>query len=191
MSTFHASRAVACAVGVALAGGAAAVAAQSEPALSTLTVPAANLPAGCKLGEARPTMRLMAPSGVVAVPMNPWSGTEPVLKAAVRSTIDGAPSIPDAPPPDRREIGAIQSRWAADVAEAYRAEYQTAADERIFVSAVRYTDAAEIKAAALPGTSRARPGTSARIVHGARVIQLSGAAGECFQAIKNYLQSAK
>ncbi len=66
-----------------------------------------------------------------------------------------------------------------DIAEAYRASYETTFDGSFMVQAVRYTDA-----------KWATPEKG--IVRGSTVIQITGKPdGECLKTVRNYIQSLK
>jgi hypothetical protein len=190
-------------------------AAQSTSTLGSLTVPAGSLPTGCGLRPSAPEPTPIAPvsivdsSGVkVAVfdsnrnpsrfpapfPSNPWVGTDYKFRLALRKSIDstGAVRLPDAPPLSRGELTALESKWADDVVEAYRATYQTADGGQVQVSAVRFNDS---RWATVDSPSRAlakSAGASIRVVRDATVILISGASrGDCFESINRHIAALK
>ena len=165
-------------------------AAQPASTIAALTVPESNLPDGCRLNPVGTNTWMSLPTGIVAVPSNPWSGADHRLKAAVRSAVDGPPQMPDAPPLDRRGIASFESKWADDVAEAYHAEYVGTSGGPVLVSAVRFKDANHA-IQELRGLG-AQASLSARFVRGAVAIRVSGTSNlECFQAVSKYVQSLR
>jgi hypothetical protein len=173
------------------------ISAQSAPSLSALTVPTANLPDGCQLTPPPPEpttiplppppvgMTVVASKGRSEFPGNPWFGSDDRYVAKVRQAFERLPAIqwPDGPPLEPKEASKLAwtlKRDRGDIAEAYRASYETAYLGPIVVQAVRYTDA-----------KWATPGEGC-IVRGSTVIGITGnPQGECFKAVRNYIQSIK
>ncbi len=183
-----------CVIMLVLATGMAAVSAQSTPVFSELTVPAASLPAGCRLTPSSPEPTpIPQPEGTVAAiapkpfalrsfPRNPWFGSDYKYIAQVRQAIERAPAIqfPDGPPLEPKEAARLAWTLKGNIVEAYRASYETAASVSILVQAVRYSE-----------SRWATPGQG-RIVRGSAVIVVTGnPQSECFKAIQNYIQSLK
>ena len=179
-----------------LALGLAVVSAQSAPTFSALTVPAASLPDGCQLTplppERTPTPMPHPEGGVIAAarkpfelrrfPSNPWFGTDYKYIAQVRLAFERLPLVhlPDGPPLEQRQAEKLLSTLKGNIAEAYRASYETTSSGSIVVQAVRYTEA-----------KWATPGEG-RIVRGSTVILVTGnPQGECFNAVRKYIQSLK
>ncbi len=173
--------------------GMAVVLAQSAPDLGGLTVPAASLAEGCRLTPPPPTptpIPLPPPEGGVMVfasnrapqfPSNPWFGSDSTYVTKVRQAFERGPAIrlPDGPPLEPKEAAKLAWTLKGDIAEAYRASYDTTGGT-VLVQAVRYTDA-----------KWATPGEG-RIVRGSTVILISGNPQlECFKVIQNYIQSLK
>jgi len=176
-------------VACALAAGVVTGSAQSKPALSTLTVPAAELPAGCALRQPSPLERTQ-----LWYPGNPWFGTDRRPAAAVRGAIDGAPSlrIPDAPPLEAREITALQLKMADNVIEAYHADYVASDGSQIGVWAATFNDATLAKPDAETATMKPPPAFRSRIVKGATVVLVSASArSECAVAVEKHARSLK
>lgn len=202
-------------LGCVAVSGIAAGAAQPTPTLGLLTVPSGSLPSGCALKPADPepspvlVTELGNATGTTVVvdsrgrhvvrfpypfPSNPWFGSDYRFRHMLRRHVDqaGPPRVPDAPPLSRREVAALQSSWADNVAEAYRATYLSGDGGLVEVSAVRFVDAkwaATDWPRVAPGGSRS---TSLRIVHGATAILISGPQGSaCFDAVSRYVQSLR
>ena len=178
------------------------VSAQSGPALSTLTAPAASLPEGCRLTplppEPSPVPPVVLPDGTVVsrsstairrFPSNPWFGDDYKYIAWVRPLFDPVPQMPDGPPLEKSDARRLKAKLASEIAEAYRASYQTesgrAAEVRgaLEVRAVRYTDSKWAVA------NRPIPN---RFVRGSTVIIMIGnPQSECFKAVRNHIESLK
>ncbi len=170
------------------------IVAQSPPTLEALTVPPDQLPKGCQLevsapDAASPTAEPgRTPVRGAPIQSNPWSGTDVALKLEARNAVDGQPPMPYAPA-TRRELGAFQAKWVENVAEAYRARYESDDNGSVLVRAVRFDDATWATPEPPLGT-RVMGGISARIVLGAIVARVSArASSECFQAVRKHLQS--
>jgi hypothetical protein len=92
--------------------------------------------------------------------------------------IDGAPPIPDGPPPTAREIAQFRLLLANGVEEGYAAFYSQDDMDEVGVYAVRLAPS-EIK--------RWNPTNDARFEFGRVVAFISGRKGECFEPIRQYL----
>ena len=167
-----------------ITAGMAAVFAQSAPAMSALTVPVGSLPEGCRLTPPPP-----APTPIPLprphFPDNPWVGTDYSYIANVRTALEHLPPVklPDGPPLDPTTASKLAWTLKGDIAEAYRASYETTLGGSILVQAVRYKDA---KWATLD------PRKPDRIVRDSTVILVTGnPQGECFNAVRSYIQSLK
>ena len=155
-------------VGAALAG-------QQVASLSTLTVPAERLPAGC-------TLR----TGASSAELDPLSARR--LRVAVHMEFYGRPRLPDAPPLEGRERASLESRMVEHVAEAYRAQYVTTDGPSVFVSAVRFDDPKNVP----PERERAPDASMFRVVRGATVLRISGSPKDaCFQVVSKLIQSSR
>ena len=168
------------------------IAAQSAGDLSTLTVPAARLPVGCRLepvtrGTDGKTSFVMFPG----VRENPWIGPG---SSGVRWVVDGPPRNDDPPPGPARDAAR-----AADMKEAYRARYKGADGSTIDVYAIRFTDPTltlRAAAARLLEVEKERP----RIVRDATAVlvfrtinwkTMTPAGEECLSAVRGYVASMK
>ena len=190
--------------------GMAVVSAQSAPELSALTIPAANLPEGCGLTplppEPSPRPPIVLPDGTVIVrsstshgtgrfPSNPWFGTEYEYIAQIRASFEGVPQMPDGPPLDRADASRLKARLAGDITDAYHASYDTTSDGPVLIQAVRYADAKWAPPTSWMRTligARRNSIESVRIVRGHAVILITGhAQGQCFKAVRNYIESLK
>lgn len=181
--------------GLALYAGMSVILAQSPLTLETLTVPPDRLPKGCQLGvpaaEAAAATARPGRTPVHGDPIqgNPWSGTDHTLKLEARNAVDGRPSMPYAPA-TLRELGSFQAKWIENVAEAYRAEYESDGNGPVLVRAVRFEDAKWATPEPPLGTRVAMGGPSARVVLGTIVARVSaGTNNECFQAVRKHLES--
>jgi hypothetical protein len=164
--------------------------AQVATSLRSLTVPARSLPSGCALTPVDPKqVSVPAP-----FPANPWVGTDYQHRLTLRRAIDGrsAGRFPDAPPLTPREVSALESKWADDVVEGYRATYSSATGGQIQVSAVRFNDARWATSDSPLEAAHASRRASFRIVRGATAILVTGAAyDDCFNAISGYIRTLK
>ena len=174
----------------------AVVSAQSGPALITLTVPAARLPEGCRLAplapEPPPLPPVVLPDGTVVsrsstavrqFPSNPWFGDDYKYIAKVRPSFDAVPQMPDGPPLENSDAVRLKAKLKGEIAEAYRASYQTEFSGVVDVSAVRYSD---------PKWVASNRPHSNRFVRGSVVILINGnPQGECFKAIRTHIESMK
>lgn len=181
---------------LALPVGMSMILAQSPLTLETLTVPSGRLPNGCQLevpaaDAASPTATPVRTLVGGSVRGNPWSGTDLQLKVEARNAVDGLPAMPYAPA-TRRELGSFQAKWVENVAEAYRAEYESDGDDPVRVRAVRFGDAKWATPEPPFGTRVAMRGASARVVLGAIVVRVSaGTNSECYQAVRRYIESLR
>jgi hypothetical protein len=190
-----------------LAGSVPAGLVQSGPALSVLTVPAAELPSGCALKQAapRPPMTSRDSRGGITIygasaswspfPTNPWSGTDRKFVAAVHLAIDATPRrpLPDAPPLRARDVAASELKWAQNILEAYHAVYATTSGDEVVVDAVTFSD---VKFALAPQSVSAMlnppRGFTSQVVRGATVARVSATtAGECARAVDRHVRSSK
>jgi len=202
-----------CAVGCVAVSGIAAGARQPAATLNLLTVPSTNLSSACELKQpepehaAIPAAETSTAGGTTMVvntrrrgpipfpspfPSNPWSGADYKFKLIVRKALDGSGPlrVPDAPPLSPRELAALESSWADNVVDVYRATYVAADGDRVEVSAVRFDDARLATGEPSRETLGASHGT--RIVHGATAILVSGAKGSaCFDAVSRHIQSLR
>lgn len=152
------------------------VGAQQVASLSSLTVPAERLPAGCTLKTAASSAELR----------NPLSGRR--LRVAVHMELYGRPRLPDAPPLEGREMASLESRMVEHVAEAYRAQYVTTDGPLVFVSALRFDDPKNVP----PERERAPDASTFRVVRGATVLAISGSPKDvCFQVVSKQIQSLR
>ena len=192
----------------------AAAAAQSAPGLSVLTVPADNVPVGCRLKPSDPTpsaaptptpigrgninVTATAPILEPRFPSNPWVGIGR-LAFVVRTEIERSPQMPDAPRPDQREKARLEAQWMDNVVEAYHALYVSGESGTVQVSAIRFNDAnqatLDLSEATLPSRQTTLPGRQnrgLRLFRGTAVVRLSGnAPSPCFSAIDKYIESLK
>jgi hypothetical protein len=176
-----------------LTAGIAIASAQSEFALSTLTVPASNLPDGCQLAPVPPRPSpfvlsngapLVRPPYPGNFPENPWSGIEDRYRTQVQDVIE-PPRVAkgtDAPLTPR---DAIRTQWAGRgvVTQAYHAIYQDAGGASVVVHAARYDD---------PAYATAVPKRPNRLVRGTTVIDvIANQPTGCLNAVLSYIQSLK
>ncbi len=172
------------------------------PSLSALTVPDKTLPSGCRLKPLVPASAPVVRDGSVTVaakpafsfpfPSNPWSGTDDRLIVTARSMVDGSLQLPDAPPPSRAEASAIESRWVEDVVEAYRAEYLSAEQVVISVTAIRFNDAKLATTKPSSAALHMSGGRADRLVVGAAVVVVqAGAKTNCFDAVDSYIRGMR
>jgi hypothetical protein len=186
---------------------------QASLALTALTVPEKSLPNGCRLRPdvppaVRPTSRVLQGGQTVVLgssgapdrfSSNPWIGADRQLVIELRKRIDGAPRVPDAPPPSAGEIAAVERRWVGDVVEGYRAAYTESVlaeglwvepSGGIEVSAIRFNDVR--LAATTPTPANASRGVSDRLVIGSVVVRVvADSKTDCFSAVSAYLRSLK
>ena len=156
---------------------------QSARGLAAFTVPDDRLPPDCRLKPVEPKPPNLEP--------NPFISRERRAAAEIRRLIDGAPPEPDGPPLMPKSSARWELRWAEDVVEAYRATYQT--DESLItVAAIQFNDARLATSTPPFGTRSAARGMTSRIVLGPTVVLVAaGASSGCFEAIENYLRSAR
>ena len=176
-----------------LAAGMPMAFAQSDLALSALTVPVSNLPEGCQLAPvpALPSPFLLSngkplerPPYPGNFPANPWWGIEDRYKTQVQDVIEPPQAWKgtDAPLTAR---DANKVRWAGRgiVTQAYHATYQAAADVSVVVRAVRYADLA---------SAARQPKRTNRIVRDMTVIDVTANQPTgCLNAVLSYIQSLK
>jgi hypothetical protein len=177
-----------------LGAGMVVVSAQSAQSLSALTVPAASLPDGCRLGPPppKPTPIVLADGKLIQrlnmpgrFPTNPWYGTDDWLMVEVQKAIEPpAPRVrmPDGPPLEPKEASKLIWSLKGHVVEAYQSEYETTPGEVIRVQAVRYTD---------PKWAAPDPRQENRIVRGTTVILIGGRPGQCLTAVRQYIEALK
>jgi len=150
------------------------VGAQQVGSVSSLTVPAERLPAGCTLKTAASSAELK----------NPLSARR--LRVAVHMELYGYPRLPDGPPLEGCEMASLESRMVEHVAEAYRAQYVTTDGSRVFVSAIRFDDPKSVP----PEPERAHDASNIRVVRGPTVMVISGRPKDvCFQVVSKLLSS--
>ena len=125
-----------------------AVPPQQSALLQSLTVPARDLPTGCRFepfvsrnGRILARGRLILEGETSAFKENPWQGTEPTSLLALRERIHPGLRLPDGPPLSRAEVASLELRWMAEVVEGYRALYRDDTDDITEVMALRFTDA--------------------------------------------------
>jgi hypothetical protein len=164
--------------------------AQSTPALSALTVPAAALPDGCALTSAPAP----SPARWSRFPTNPWSGMDRERVAAVHQAIDATPArpLPDLPPTAWSDTPS-EMKWAENILGAYRAAYVSADGRQVEVFAVQFND---VKLTTAPESIAAMlnppRGLTARLVRGATVVRVSASTSSgCFGAVRAYIESLK
>lgn len=183
--------------------------AQSAQDLRALTVPGGSLPEGCGLTSSLPEPSTRAPVmqsdgrviarsstavGVRQFPSNPWFGTEYRYIALMRPSFEGVVQMPDGPPLDRADAVRLRAKLAGDITEGYHASYDTRDDGPILVQAVRYADATSGRPSSSTRTmTGARNSVELlRILRGSTVILITGnPQGECFRAVRNYIESVK
>ena len=120
-----------------------------------LTVPADRLPNGCSLKVIEPARQetipapatrqavRFIPSGPslqpLGITLNPWTGTDRRILAALRQRVDGywRVRLPDAPPLTSSEVSAMLLQFAQGVEEGYAATY-TLEGRDLGVWAVRF-----------------------------------------------------
>jgi hypothetical protein len=153
--------------------------------LADLTVPAVRLPEGCALPSIQAPdepRRSWLPAGAT----NPWMPTELRDKARLLGMVEGAPRIPDGPPPTARESQYFSGRVIDQIEEAYAAVYTGAAEPEIRVVALRYATPApsglEAPRRAYRVTERF---TSGRLV----AVVDAPERGSCFDAVREHLRS--
>jgi acetylornithine deacetylase/succinyl-diaminopimelate desuccinylase-like protein len=176
-----------------------AVSKPAPVALSSLTVPEARLPAGCRLKPADPATATSTRGDVIRAapfgprpPTNPWAGSDRGLAAGIRQRIEGPTQEPDAPPLDRRAANAYRMKWADNVVEAYWAIYQSADGSPIDVRAVRFSDPDLADPGPPPGTRSVHRGAQTRLVVGSSVVLISGSReNTCHTAIADYIRSLR
>lgn len=118
--------------------------------LDALTVPAGQLPDGCRLSPARgeatdarvqvgtpARVQVGTPAGL-PIDTNPWLGDERTAVAAIRGRIDPPQVVPDGPPLHPKEDAAFRRRLADGVAFAYAAVYESQDRTQVVVYAVRF-----------------------------------------------------
>ena len=172
--------------------------------LASLTVPDKNLPSGCRLKPLVSATTAVVRDGRVIVaakpassfpfPSNPWSGTDGRLVVTARSfDVDGDLQLPDAPPPSRAEASAIESRWVEDVVEAYRAEYLSAEQIVISVTAIRFNDreAGDHEIRQGPALHMTGGRGDRLVVGAAAVVVQAGAKTNCFDAVDTYIRGMR
>jgi hypothetical protein len=135
--------------------------------LDVLTVPAGQLPDGCRLRPARgetaaepaqagtsrsemtgARVQVGTPAGL-PIDTNPWSGDERIAVAAIRGRIDPPQVEPDGPPLHPKDAAAFRRRLADGVASAYAAVYESQDRRQVTVYAVQFeTDAGFAQASA-------------------------------------------
>ena len=154
--------------------------AQGQFALTSLTVPAEKLPLGCRLQSPIETRQGPVVNGRT-FPVNPWQGNSYRELIELQGAIGGGVQMPDAPPPSRRELAAMQERLLENVVEGYRAEYFNERGVASVVVAVRYKEGAP-----LPGT------TFNRFVFGSTVVAHRVASkNDCATTVESHLRSLK
>jgi hypothetical protein len=189
------------AVIVILAGSSARGPAQTL-SLASLTVPDKNLASGCRLKPLVPATTAVVrddrvvvaarPASSFPFPSNPWSGTDGRLVVTARSMVDGSLQLPDAPPPSREEASAIENRWVENVVEAYRAEYLSAEQVVISVTAIRFNDAKLAMTKPASATLHMTGGRVDRLIVGAAVVVVqAGAKTNCFDAVDTYIRGMR
>lgn len=177
-------------------------------ALAVLTVPEARLPEGCRLrpdappappaGANRPPLVVVPSALSFGLPSNPWTGSDPRHLIKLRKELDAPPRLPDAPPPSRRELAAMEEEWVSAVTKGYRAEYielrpvgdvQTASTVLVGVTALRFDSP---PGAAMGDSARARSGLRHRIMWGSTVIEVSAdRRTTCFDAVDAYISQLR
>lgn len=155
--------------------------AQAPFALASLTVPAEKLPTGCGIQSPIITRQAPVVNGP-AFPTNPWQGTGYRELLSLQGSIGGGVKMPDAPPPTRRELAAMQERMLADVVEGYRATYFHENATAATVVALRFKEGSN-----LPGSSLNRFIFGSTVVAAVRV----AAKGACADAVESHLRSLK
>lgn len=135
---------------------------QALTSLAVLTAPQTALPEGCAL-ERLPASTT-PPAGSDAVidpvtgagfPSNPWTGTDGILAAVIRTAIDGV----------------MPGRTADQVREAYRASYVSKEGARTEVYAITFADAKLVHQEPPPGSNRDKT-LSARLARSATIIKV-------------------
>jgi hypothetical protein len=158
-------------------------------AMQDLTVPPKRLPSWCALApadsERMPDGRIRG--GLWArFQANPWSGTDRSVLAKIRERVDGAPLVPDGPPPTSRELSRFHLQLAAGVNEGYAAIYrQSGSSQVVLVYALRFADGQKPFHPPDTGASAQK----ARFELSSVVMVVTGDGGGCFQAVKEHLRA--
>jgi hypothetical protein len=184
--------------GFLLAGSVASASIQSVPKLSSLTVPETALPAGCRLGTPPPASG-SAPGGAAVYPgefsffpTNPWIGLERELVVLIRTSIDGAPRLPDGPPLPPPQARALEQQLGDHVSEAYRALYQAAVGSPVEVRALTFDGPMLARPESLSMTMNPPRGFRSRSVRGATVVVVTASADtDCARAIDAHVRALK
>jgi hypothetical protein len=158
-----------------------------EIGLADLTVPNDRLPAGCAL-VAAPSERLegnQVRTGLWAglnIGTNPWIGTEAPILATIRERL--APTeVPDGPPLTQAQARRYFLQLADGIDQAYVAIYR---EHDVSAPTTVYGLQFPTTEDALAFARNARAASKA-VVNGRIAAFAAGRAGDCFQAIRDYV----
>jgi hypothetical protein len=155
-------------------------------AMTDLTAPQGELPAGCQLAPA-PTVRLDGKTfqgglwGNLPIDRNPWNGTDRPVLATIRERTAPPAAFPDAPPLTGSQLTKFRTTFAAGVEQGYAAFYLQGDAAVIAVYALTFADSA-----ANPGRP---PRGTVRVDFGSTSAYVSGTDGPCFHAVVAHLQA--
>jgi hypothetical protein len=175
---------------VLIAAVAVAAITQTSPVLQDFTVAAGQLPADCVLSPSpsiRPTGNTIRAGLWANLPANPWIGTDPVIIASMRESLEPPPSLPDGPPLNPHDAAIFRLHLAAGIDEGYEAVYLSHdSSTMVIVYAFRFATPSSAQSFwENSGLSR-NPNAAAG---GPIVAVATGPAGECRERIAAHLKS--
>lgn len=181
-----------CATLVVLTTGMVSASTQGALPLTRLTVPAIDLPDGCRVRPYVPAASPVAPAGDRMVvksnpgsaypfPANPWVGSDRRLLVHLL----GPPPVPDAPPPSVAELGQWEAQWVRHVREGYRALYDVGDGRSVEVVALRFDDDG-LPSTGWPSRAELRIGNVVVMVRAP-----SGSRTRCAQAIEGHIRTLR
>jgi hypothetical protein len=165
------------------------LAAQQGDPFERLTVPAAQLPAGCRLTPQTITdpggrVRVGAWAGL-RIDSNPWKGTDRALLAAIRQGVDPPVQVPDGPPLHPRDLAIFRSKLADGVEQAYAAIYETEDQQQVVVYGVQFAAEATAIEAEMRGLRDRRP----RYRSGRTVVVITSYGSPCAAAVDAHVRA--
>jgi len=163
--------------------------------IQDLTVPPWRLPSDCALSPATVQSRdgsaRRANWAGLAIPTNPWIGTDKPLLATIRERLGGTPPTPDGPPLTPRQNASYRLHLAEGVEEGYTAVYappqQPESSRIVVVYGLRFSEGAMPIDSGL--TAEATNPRIARVWLGRTLVVVHGHNAPCFKAIATHLQS--
>ena len=174
-------------------------AAQSGPALSALTVPAAALPEGCALIPPAPSPLPVVRGDVVFLngspkspfKSNPWQGTDTKSVKLVRGAFGHPPrALPDLPPMSARQLAEADEKFVENVLEAYHADYIATDGSLVNVNALTFSDATFVPSETLGSMIGATRGIRTRLVRDATVALVNAQkTNPCARAIDAHVRA--